>query len=74
MVEEKGRHSVHQERSFADVVSQGKTRKARIFMGNSIIRKVHKIENRGDGITVCLPGGKIEDVAEKAGQSMCCGT
>ena len=27
-----------------------------------------KIVNRGDDITVCLPGAKIEDVAEKAGQ------
>ena len=32
-----------QERSFADVVSQGKARKARVFMGDSIIRKVNKI-------------------------------
>ena len=29
-------HSVWQERSFADVVSQGKMGKARIFMGDSI--------------------------------------
>ena len=27
-----------------------------------------KIVNRGDDITVCPPGAKIEDVAEKAGQ------
>ena len=27
-----------------------------------------KIVNRGNDITVCLPGAKIEDVAEKAGQ------
>ena len=46
-------HSVRQERSFADVVSQGKARKARVFMGDSIIRKVDKIVNRGDDITVC---------------------
>ena len=70
---EKG-HSVRQERSFADVVSQGKARKARVFMGDSIIRKVDKIVKRGDGITVCLPGGKIEDIAEKAGQVMGSGT
>ena len=38
------RHSVRQERSFADVVSQGKVRKARVFMGDFIIRKVDKIE------------------------------
>ena len=35
-------HSVRQERSFVDVVSQGKARKARVFMGDSIIRKVDK--------------------------------
>ena len=65
-------HSVRQERSFADVVSQRKARKA--FMGDSIIRKVDKIVNRGDDITVCLPGAKIEDIAEKAGQVMGGGT
>ena len=67
-------HSVRQERSFVDVVSQGKKRKAPIFMDLSIIRKVDKIVNRGDDITVCLPGAKIEDVAEKAGQVMGGGT
>ena len=36
-------HSVRQERSFADVVSQGKARRARVFMGDSIIRKVDKL-------------------------------
>ena len=67
-------HSMRQERSFADVVSQGKARKARVFMGDSIIRKVDKTVNRGDDITVCLPGAKIEDIAEKAGQVMGGGT
>ena len=67
-------HSVRQEMSFADVVSQGKARKARVFVGDSIIRKVDKIVNRGDDITVCLPGAKIEDIAAKAGHVMCGGT
>ena len=67
-------HSVRQERSFAGVVSQGKARRARVFMGDSIIRKVDKIVNRGDDITVYLPGAKIEDIAEKAGQVMGGGT
>ena len=66
--------SVQQKRSFADVVSQGNARKARVFMGDSIIRKVDKIVNRGDDITVCLPGAKVEDIAEKAGQVMGGGT
>ena len=65
---------MRQERSFADVVSQGKARKARVFMRDSIIRKVDKIVNRGDEKTVCLPGTKIEDIAAKAGQVMGGGT
>ena len=40
----------------------------------SIIRKVDKIVNRGDDITVCLPGAKVEDIAEKARQVMGGGT
>ena len=67
---ERGR-SVRQERSFADV---GKTRKARIFMGDSIIRKVDKVVNRGEDIMVCIPWANIEDAAEKAGQVMGGGT
>ena len=67
-------HSVQQERSFADVVPQGKMRKARVFIGDSVIRKVDKTVNRRDDITVCLPGAKIEDVAEKAGHVMGGGT
>ena len=67
-------HSERQERSVTDVVSQGKTRKARIFMGDSIFRKEDKSVNREDDITLCLPGAKIEDVAEKAGQVMGGGT
>ena len=41
------------EPSFADVVSQGKARKDWIFMGDYIIRKVDKVINRGEDITVC---------------------
>ena len=43
-------------------------------MGDSIIRKVDKIVNRGDDITVCLPGAKIEDITAKAGHVMGGGT
>ena len=63
-------NSVRQERNFADVVLQGKMRKARIFLEDYVIRKVDKIANIGNYITVCLPGAKVEDVAEKAGQDM----
>ena len=47
-------HNVRQERSFADVVSQRKAKKARIFVWDSIIRKVDKTVNRGEGIMVCI--------------------
>ena len=57
-----------------DVVSQGKVRKVRMFLGDSTIRKLDKVVNRGEDIMVCLPGAKIEDVAEKAGQVMGGGT
>ena len=53
------------ERSFADVISQGKVRKTRIFMGDSVIWKVNKVINKGEEITACLPGANIEAVAEK---------
>ena len=54
---------------FTDVVSLGKTRIARIFTGDSIIRKADKVVNREQDITVCLPGAKTEDVADKAGRT-----
>ena len=44
------------ERSFADVVSQGKARKARILMRDFSIRKVDKLVNKGEDIMLCLPG------------------
>ena len=39
-------------------------KKARVFMGDLIIRKVCKAVNKGEAITVCLPWTKTEDVAE----------
>ena len=85
---ENGKRVMRQERSFADVVSQGKdedrcsvtregedrcsvtregedrcsvTREgeeSRIFLGDSTIRKLDKVVNRGEDIMVCLPGAK----------------
>ena len=36
-------------------------------MGDYIVRKLDKIINRVDDVTVCLPGAKIEDVTERVG-------
>ena len=49
-------------------------RKARVFVGDSIIRKVDNVVSREEDITVCLPGAKIEDVTDTAGQVMGGGT
>ena len=57
-------------RSYEDAVAKGKERKVRVVMGDSIVRKLDKIINRGDDVTVCLPGAKIEDVTERVGQVM----
>ena len=43
-------------------------------MRDSIIRRVDRVEIRGDEIMVWLPGAKIEDAAEKARQVMVGGT
>ena len=39
-------------------------------MGDSIVTKLDKIINKGDDVTVCLPGTKMEDVTERVGQVM----
>ena len=57
-------------RSYADTVAKGKERKVRVVMGDSIVRKLDKIINRGSDVTVCLPGAKIEDVTERVGHVM----
>ena len=43
-------------------------------MGDSIIRKLDKVVNRGENIMVCLQGTQIDGVAEKAGQVIGGGT
>ena len=52
-------------RSYADAVAKGKERTVRVVMGDSIVRKLDKIINRGDDVTVCQ-----EDVTERVGQVM----
>ena len=41
-----------------------------MVMGNYIVRTLDKMINKVDDMTVCLPGPKIEDVTETAGQVM----
>ena len=41
-----------------------------MVMGDSIVKKLDKVINKWDDVTVCLPGAKIEDVTERVGQVM----
>ena len=51
-------------KSYSDVVIEGVTRKVRMFMGDSMVRKTDKALNKGDSVVVCLPGAKTEHVTE----------
>ena len=41
-----------------------------MVMWDSFVRNQDKIINKGDDVTVCLPGAKIEDITERVGQLM----
>ena len=56
-------------RSYA--VAKGKERKLRVLMWDSIVvRKLDKIINKGNDVTACLQGAKIEDVTARVGHVM----
>ena len=40
-------------------------KRARVFVGDSIVRKTDRVLNKGDDVVVCLPGAKIEVITEK---------
>ena len=40
-------------------------KRARVFVGDSIVRKTDRVLNKGEDVFVCLPGAKIEAVTEK---------
>ena len=39
-------------------------KRARVFGGNSMVRKTDRVLNKGDDLVVCLPGAKIEAITE----------
>ena len=45
-------------------------RKARVFVGDSIVRKTENALNKGDSMVVCFPGAKIEAVTERVEKIM----
>ena len=53
-----------QQKSYSEVVIEGVRRRARVFVGDSIVRKTDRVLNKGDDV-VCLSGTKIEAITER---------
>ena len=47
-------------KSYSAAVIEGVRKRARVFVGDSIVRKTERVLNKGDDVVVCLPGAKIE--------------
>ena len=45
-------------KSYSEVVIEGVRRRARVFVGDSIVRKTDRALNKGDDVVVCFPGAK----------------
>ena len=52
-------------RSCYEVVIEGVKKKARAFVGNSVVRKTDRVLNKGDDVVVCFPGAKIEAITDR---------
>ena len=53
-------------KSYYEAVIEGVRKRAREFVGDSIVRKTDRVLNKGDDVVVCLPGAKIEAITERA--------
>ena len=40
-------------------------KRARLFVGDSIVSKTDRVLNKGDDVVVCLPVDKIEAITER---------
>ena len=52
-------------KSYSAAVIEGVRKRARVFVGDSIIRKTDRVLNKGDDVVVCLPGAKIEAITQR---------
>ena len=52
-------------KSYSAAVIEGVRKRARVFVGDSIVRKTDRVLNKGDDVVVCLPGAKIEAITER---------
>ena len=52
-------------KSYSAAVIEGVRKRARVFVGDSIVRKTDRVLNKGDDVVVCLHGAKIEAITER---------
>ena len=52
-------------KSYSEAVIGWVRKRARVFVGDSIVRKTDRVLNKGDDVVVCLPGAKIEAITER---------
>ena len=52
-------------KSYSAAVIKGVRKRARVFVGDSIVRKTDRVLNKGDDVVVCLPGAKIEAITQR---------
>ncbi|KAI0208713.1 hypothetical protein LSAT2_006601 [Lamellibrachia satsuma] len=52
-------------KSYSTAVIEGVRKRARVFVGDSIVRKTDRVLNKGDDVVVCLLGAKIETITER---------
>ena len=62
-----------QRKSYSEVVIEGVRRRAKVVVGDSIIRKTDRVLIKGDDVVVCLPRAKIEAITERVEQIMVSG-
>ena len=52
-------------KSYSEAVIEGVRKRARVFVGDSIVWKTDRVLNNGDDVVVCLPGTKIEAITDR---------
>ena len=52
-------------KSYSEAVIEGVRKRARVFVGDSIVRETDRVLNKGEDVVVCLPGAKIEAITER---------
>ena len=52
-------------KSYSAAVIEGVRKRARVFVGDSIVRKTDRVLNKGDDVVVCLPGANIEAITQR---------